>query len=107
MHYPSNSEFQLNSCIFTEKKKIRRKRVDVPDFIPTMAEDSVPVLYNVASADVKEEHVEKTNRCGQAWSDEEISLLSKAVAKFPSGVQGRWEKIAEMVGRSVNEVSWS
>ncbi|RUS74885.1 hypothetical protein EGW08_017350, partial [Elysia chlorotica] len=39
------------------------------------------------------------------WSDEELVLLSKAVNKFPGGTHQRWEKIAEMVGRSVAEVT--
>ncbi|GFR90677.1 DnaJ homolog subfamily C member 1-like [Elysia marginata] len=39
------------------------------------------------------------------WSDEELVLLSKAVNKFPGGTHQRWEKIADMVGRSVAEVT--
>ena len=31
-------------------------------------------------------------------------LLAKAVNKFPGGTPKRWEKIADMVGRSVNDV---
>lgn len=39
------------------------------------------------------------------WTDHEISLLAKAVSKFPSGSVNRWENIAEFVGRSVSEVT--
>ena len=45
------------------------------------------------------------SQIGKEWTDDEVSFLSKAVAKFPSGTQNRWEKIAEMTGRSVSEVS--
>lgn len=38
------------------------------------------------------------------WTEEELILLAKAVNKFPGGTLHRWEKIAEMVGRSVEEV---
>ena len=38
------------------------------------------------------------------WTDADLALLSKAMAKLPGGTPHRWEKIAEMVGRSVNEV---
>jgi len=31
-------------------------------------------------------------------------LLAKAVARYPGGVTDRWEKISQMVGRSVKEV---
>ena len=41
------------------------------------------------------------------WTDADLALLSKAMAKLPGGTPHRWEKIAEMVGRSVNEVSSS
>ena len=44
------------------------------------------------------------SQTGKEWTDEEISLLAKAVARFPAGVSGRWEKIAEYTGRSVAEV---
>ena len=39
------------------------------------------------------------------WTDDELSVLAKAIAKFPGGIPGRWVKIANMVGRSVSEVS--
>nr|XP_006825572.1 PREDICTED: uncharacterized protein LOC102800505 [Saccoglossus kowalevskii] len=39
------------------------------------------------------------------WSDDDISLLAKTMAKYPGGTVARWEKIAEEVGRPVNEVS--
>jgi len=42
------------------------------------------------------------------WSLEEKSLLAKAMAKYPGGVPGRWEKITEMINtisnRTVKEV---
>ena len=41
---------------------------------------------------------------GKEWTDGEIALLAKAVARFPAGVSSRWEKIAEFTERSVTEV---
>jgi len=32
------------------------------------------------------------------WTDQELSLLSKGLAKYPGGVQQRWELIAEFIG---------
>lgn len=43
-------------------------------------------------------------KSGTEWSEEEYAMLAKAVAKFPGGTSGRWEKISEMVGRPVSEV---
>ncbi|KAF5892142.1 dnaJ subfamily C member 1 [Clarias magur] len=39
------------------------------------------------------------------WTDEDLSLLTRCMAKFPGGTPGRWEKIAHELGRSVNEVT--
>ncbi len=33
-----------------------------------------------------------------------MAQLARAVARFPAGVAGRWERIAESVGRTVPEV---
>uniref|UniRef100_A0A7S1XFF0 DnaJ homolog subfamily C member 2 n=1 Tax=Compsopogon caeruleus TaxID=31354 RepID=A0A7S1XFF0_9RHOD len=39
-----------------------------------------------------------------AWSIDELSLLSKAVGKFPGGTRNRWDRVAEAVQtRSANE----
>ncbi|KAJ3580571.1 hypothetical protein NHX12_034367, partial [Muraenolepis orangiensis] len=39
------------------------------------------------------------------WSDEDVSLLSRNMVKFPGGTPGRWEKIAQELGRSVADVT--
>lgn len=39
------------------------------------------------------------------WTEQEMSLLSKGVAKFPGGMKNRWERLAQYVGtRSEEEV---
>lgn len=45
--------------------------------------------------------------CPQAadWMEDELSLLSRLMVKFPGGTPGRWEKIAHELGRSVTDVS--
>lgn len=44
--------------------------------------------------------------CLQAaeWTEEELSLLSRLMVKFPGGAPGRWEKIAQELGRCVTDV---
>ncbi|TMS01345.1 DnaJ-like protein subfamily C member 1, partial [Larimichthys crocea] len=37
------------------------------------------------------------------WTDEELSLLSRLMVKFPGGSPGRWDKIAQELGRSVTD----
>lgn len=39
------------------------------------------------------------------WTEQELSLLAKAMSKYPGGVQQRWELISQFIGtRSVKEV---
>lgn len=39
------------------------------------------------------------------WTDEDYAALAKAMAKFPGGTPGRWERIAHELGRRADEVS--
>ncbi|KAF6720401.1 DnaJ-like protein subfamily C member 1 [Oryzias melastigma] len=39
------------------------------------------------------------------WTEEDMSLLSRLMGKFPGGSPGRWEKIAHELGRSVTDVT--
>uniref|UniRef100_A0A8C3G5N0 DnaJ homolog subfamily C member 1 n=1 Tax=Cyclopterus lumpus TaxID=8103 RepID=A0A8C3G5N0_CYCLU len=39
------------------------------------------------------------------WTEDELSLLSRLMGKFPGGSPGRWEKIAHELGRSVSDVT--
>lgn len=67
----------------------------------------------------EEEKQSKTDKCfyssdegtsvklmsANEWTDSETELLAKAVARFPGGTTERWEKIAQMVGKTVKEVT--
>ncbi|PRP88641.1 hypothetical protein PROFUN_02737 [Planoprotostelium fungivorum] len=70
-------------------------------------------LFTVHLHDIKEadreraatETKQKEEKVTTPWTENEISQLAKAVAKFPGGVQDRWEHIAAFVGtRSVKEI---
>ncbi|XP_018328435.1 dnaJ homolog subfamily C member 1 [Agrilus planipennis] len=39
------------------------------------------------------------------WSDEEMGELAKLVKKFPGGMPGRWDHIAEALNRSIDDVT--
>ncbi|KAK0174493.1 hypothetical protein PV327_010255 [Microctonus hyperodae] len=49
---------------------------------------------------------EKPKMCGGLWTDDDIIELIKYVKKFPGGTQDRWEKIADAMNRTVNEVTY-
>lgn len=42
---------------------------------------------------------------GGLWTDEDIEKLIKMVKKYPAGTLERWEKIADAMERSVQEVT--
>lgn len=43
---------------------------------------------------------------GGLWTDDDLIELVRLVKKFPGGTSGRWEIIAESMGRSVPEVTY-
>ncbi|RZC33788.1 dnaJ -like subfamily C member 1 [Asbolus verrucosus] len=43
---------------------------------------------------------------GGLWTDDDLAELIKLVKKYPGGTSGRWEIIAEAMGRSVPEVTY-
>ncbi|XP_034468757.1 dnaJ homolog subfamily C member 1 [Hippoglossus hippoglossus] len=46
-----------------------------------------------------------TRKKAADWTEDELSLLSRLMVKFPGGTPGRWDKIAHELGRSVSEVT--
>eukprot|EP01099_Mayorella_cantabrigiensis_P008133 TRINITY_DN749_c0_g1_i1.p1 TRINITY_DN749_c0_g1~~TRINITY_DN749_c0_g1_i1.p1 ORF type:complete len:670 (+),score=204.92 TRINITY_DN749_c0_g1_i1:121-2130(+) len=52
-----------------------------------------------------EERAEVEQLGKEVWTDEELSLLAKGLAKYPGGLNNRWQAISEMIGtRTVKEV---
>jgi DnaJ family protein C protein 1 len=43
---------------------------------------------------------------GGLWTDDDLAELIKLVKKYPGGTSGRWETIAEVMGRSIPEVTY-
>jgi DnaJ family protein C protein 1 len=42
---------------------------------------------------------------GGLWTDDDLAELVRLVKKFPPGIESRWEKVANFMGRSVAEVT--
>lgn len=85
------------------KEERSRPRCDVA-LNPTtikMAEAEAVVYANSVKHSSDEEY--KQIKKGE-WTDEEIAKLAKAANKFPGGTPNRWQKIADMVGRTTEEV---
>ncbi|OXU32101.1 hypothetical protein TSAR_002942 [Trichomalopsis sarcophagae] len=65
-----------------------------------------PVRENYKKFNETANHQEKSKPTGGGlWTDDDILELIRLVKKFPGGTPDRWEKIAEMMNRTVNEVT--
>ncbi|KAL3832299.1 hypothetical protein ACJMK2_023953 [Sinanodonta woodiana] len=85
----------------------RPKKKAKPELPELTVSDDTPVVYGMMDKHGQEDlevNMKQTLKEGE-WSEEELVLLAKAVAKFPGGTLNRWEKIAEMLGRPVIEVT--
>ncbi|XP_063741093.1 dnaJ homolog subfamily C member 1 isoform X2 [Eleginops maclovinus] len=93
----------------------RRPKVKKPkqEFPVYLQEEPTPPRYEEAASieDIEEQmddwlQEQKTERRKAAgWAQHELSLLGRLMVKFPGGSPGRWEKIAQELGRSVTEVT--
>ncbi|KAH3716088.1 hypothetical protein DPMN_058804 [Dreissena polymorpha] len=91
-------------------RKQKRKVKHEPVIASAISSDVTPVMYGMSpeeedSEDSASETYCKTGMKTGEWTDEDYVVLSKAYIKFPGGTVERWEKIADMVGRPVSEVT--
>lgn len=94
-----------------EKKASRkegRKRVNIlPDL--SNGECVLEAVDGLESDRQSVRHVKQVSSIpvitGGPWTDDDFSELARLMAKFPGGTVNRWERIAEMMGRTVYEVT--
>uniref|UniRef100_A0A672SMK9 DnaJ homolog subfamily C member 1 n=1 Tax=Sinocyclocheilus grahami TaxID=75366 RepID=A0A672SMK9_SINGR len=94
------------------KSLVKKPKVEFPVYEPSTNAAFVPVYDQGTSIEDIEDQMDywledkkqqKTKT--QEWTEEDLSQLSRCMAKFPGGTPGRWEKIAHELGRSVTEVT--
>ncbi|XP_056149248.1 dnaJ homolog subfamily C member 1 isoform X2 [Lampris incognitus] len=95
-----------------KKPKVKKPKVEFPVFEPSMADGIYQTYHESASIEEIEEQMDDwlENRKSSKkkvleWTDDDLSLLSRSMVKFPGGTPGRWEKIAHDLGRSVADVT--
>ncbi|XP_016380530.1 dnaJ homolog subfamily C member 1-like [Sinocyclocheilus rhinocerous] len=95
-----------------KRPKVKKPKVEFPVYEPNTNAAFVPVYDQGTSIEDIEDQMDywledkkqqKTKT--QEWTEEDLSQLSRCMAKFPGGTPGRWEKIAHELGRSVTEVT--
>jgi len=90
------------------KEKVRpKKKPPVKLRDASEIESNLPVMKapHLASSSTTEESSKSETRANTEWTEDDVSALAKAMAKFPGGTPGRWDRIAIDIGRTVAEVS--
>jgi len=89
------------------RKEERRERKPQSKFRDISEMDEIEQEYKPGASmdfDSDDDDCQMGNRKGEDWTDEDIAALAKAMAKFPGGTPGRWDRIAHDLGRSNNEI---
>jgi len=90
-----------------KEKKPKRKRIALPEYSESEVYQRAPetLAEKTTSSSSSDVAKEATNsRANQPWTEDDLSKLSKAMARYPVGTLNRWEKVAEFTERTVNEI---
>ncbi|XP_016386496.1 dnaJ homolog subfamily C member 1-like [Sinocyclocheilus rhinocerous] len=95
-----------------KRPKVKKPKVEFPVYEPNTNAAFVPIYDPGTSIEDIEDQMDdwledkkQQKKKAQEWMEEDLSQLSRCMAKFPGGTPGRWEKIAHELGRSVTEVT--
>ncbi|KAM9349690.1 dnaJ homolog subfamily C member 1 [Symphorus nematophorus] len=95
-----------------KRPKVKKPKVEFPVYEPSSESLKQQSYEQTTSIEDIEEQMDDwlqerraARRKAADWSEEELSLLSRLMVKFPGGSPGRWEKIAQELGRSVTDVT--
>ncbi|XP_068197665.1 dnaJ homolog subfamily C member 1 [Antennarius striatus] len=94
-----------------KRPKVKKLKVEFPVYEPSSEQLKHRHDDQTTSIEEIEDQVDdwlevcRTSKKVTEWTDDELSLLSRLMVKFPGGSPGRWEKIAHELGRSVPDVT--
>lgn len=96
-----------------KRPKVKKPKFEFPVFEPSVVDNRfLPSYDQGTSIEEIEDQMDDWLVDGKSqkkktpdWTEEDLSLLTRSMAKFPGGTPGRWEKIAHELGRSVSEVT--
>eukprot|EP00063_Salmo_salar_P068984 XP_014043819.1 PREDICTED: dnaJ homolog subfamily C member 1-like isoform X1 [Salmo salar] len=106
---------QEATTIKEKRSKVKKPKFEFPVYEPslTVADSANSLAYDQGMS-IEEienqlddwlEDKKSQKKKAPEWSEEDITLLTRSMAKFPGGTPGRWEKIAHELGRSVTDVT--
>ncbi|XP_040910605.1 dnaJ homolog subfamily C member 1 [Toxotes jaculatrix] len=106
------AEAEQEAVTREKRPKVKKPKVEFPVYEPSSENVSYQSYDQTSSIEEIEDQMDAWLQDSRAarkkpadWTDDELSLLSRLMVKFPGGTPGRWEKIAHELGRSVSEVT--
>uniref|UniRef100_A0A7N6FFY9 DnaJ homolog subfamily C member 1 n=2 Tax=Anabas testudineus TaxID=64144 RepID=A0A7N6FFY9_ANATE len=106
------AEAEQEAVTREKRPKIKKPKVEFPVYEPSSENLNYQSYDQTASIEEIEDQMDDWLQDRRAakkktsdWTEDELSLLSRLMVKFPGGSPGRWEKIAHELGRSVSEVT--
>ncbi|XP_068604723.1 dnaJ homolog subfamily C member 1 [Brachionichthys hirsutus] len=94
-----------------KRPKVKKLKVEFPVYEPSRENPNHRRDDQTTSIEDIEDQMDdwledcKAAKKAAEWTDDDLSLLSRLMVKFPGGSPGRWEKIAHELGRSVTDVT--
>ncbi|KAM4028263.1 dnaJ homolog subfamily C member 1 [Anomaloglossus baeobatrachus] len=111
----AEAQAEMESIIKEKKPKVKKPKSEFPVYSGTDSNFGAYIPsydQGISIEDIEEQMddwLENRNKMQRKkspeWSEEDVSLLTRNMAKFPGGTPGRWEKIAHELGRSVADVT--
>lgn len=91
------------------KEEIKLRKRKQAQNVPQKSDEEIASYYVSALKDgaTEDDSLKRTNKAisGGLWTDDDLVELVRLVKKYPGGTTNRWETIAEMMNRSVYDVT--
>ncbi|KAM4556195.1 dnaJ homolog subfamily C member 1 isoform 1-T1 [Fundulus diaphanus] len=94
-----------------KRPKVKKPKVEFPVYVPSEQQNQQNYDQTTSIEDIEEQmddwlqDFKPAKKKEPEWTEDDLSLLSRLMVKFPGGTPGRWEKIAQELGRSVSAVT--
>ncbi|KAM4728036.1 dnaJ homolog subfamily C member 1 [Anableps anableps] len=94
-----------------KRPKVKKAKVEFPVYVPEATRSPQSYEQTTSIEDVEDQmddwlqDLRAPRKQVPEWTEDDLSLLSRLMVKFPGGTPGRWEKIAQELGRSVSAVT--
>uniref|UniRef100_A0A672FVE5 DnaJ homolog subfamily C member 1 n=1 Tax=Salarias fasciatus TaxID=181472 RepID=A0A672FVE5_SALFA len=106
------AEAEQEAATKEKRPKVKKPKVEFPVYESSSDNQTYQSYDTTASIEDIEDQMDDwlqerkaAKKKATDWTEDDLSLLSRLMVKFPGGTPGRWEKIAHELGRSVTDVT--